>query len=587
MTSHFPRIIWLATVFWYISLMGTADSGPQSEIGTKQNDSLDTTPATRAGPGIQGRTLDTLPTTGAEPGKSRKSAPTLTEYLPKGCLTPGLRLQVLGRALGKQSGKALVLANRGNDVRLTIRSWTDQRIVGRIPSSAKLRAGEKYRFGIKSVRGNDWLNDQPMYVSICPNDRQSLPVGDKPEKKEPSSNGIRLPPVPTDSNLSTPDIRASDASSGDNSSAREIILVTDTIDVATSLESVVQSLGYSIRRQLTLENLGFAISVLGIPLGVSTDDSLVQLRQALPEILIDTNHFYAEAGSRMKPRIYGQGMVGWQPRAGCGLGVRIGMVDTGIDQTHPALRKQHIITRSFLPSKSKRALLNHGTAIAALLVGDKNTTAFTGMMPEAELYAASVFHQRRSGRNSATAERVAQAIDWLAENNVHIINLSLSGPPNLVMELVIKNASQLGIILVAASGNGGPKALPAYPAALKPVIAVTAVDSSHRNYKQANRGSYIDFAAPGVDVWSATEGGGGSYNSGTSFAVPFAIAAIATGLSIETNEQPEQIIAKLRFNVRDLGQSGKDDVFGWGLIRSEKPCGPLSPPGTTATAGND
>jgi subtilisin family serine protease len=68
-------------------------------------------------------------------------------------------------------------------------------------------------------------------------------------------------------------------------------------------------------------------------------------------------------------------------------------------------------------------------------------------------------------------------------------------------------------------GNGGKEA-PAYPAAHPDVIAVTAIDADARIYKKANRGEYIDLAAPGVDVWAAKAGGGGSYRSGTSFAVP-------------------------------------------------------------------
>src|SRR3546814_4413372 len=99
------------------------------------------------------------------------------------------------------------------------------------------------------------------------------------------------------------------------------------------------------------------------------------------------------------------------------------------------------------------------------------------------------------------------------------------------MRLTVERARAGGMRLVAAAGNEGPHAAPVFPAGYPSVLAVTAVDASLQPYRHANRGDYIDLAAPGVDVWSARRGQGGRYNSGTSFAAPFVAAAAALVLA--------------------------------------------------------
>ncbi len=83
-----------------------------------------------------------------------------------------------------------------------------------------------------------------------------------------------------------------------------------------------------------------------------------------------------------------------------------------------------------------------------------------------------------------------------------MINMSFSGPANRVLERLIAHAAESGIGLVAAAGNGGPGAAPAYPAAWPQVIAVTAVDAREHIYRQANQGPYVALAAPGVNIWT-------------------------------------------------------------------------------------
>ncbi len=104
---------------------------------------------------------------------------------------------------------------------------------------------------------------------------------------------------------------------------------------------------------------------------------------------------------------------------------------------------------------------------------------------------------------------------------------------------------------------------------------MTAVDKDGRLYRRANRGDYVDFAAPGVDLGTAaaTQTRRGSRGqSGTSYAAPFVTAAIAVALSRE-GAQAKTVEASLQTSARDLGAPGRDREFGWGLVTLAQPCG--------------
>ena len=154
---------------------------------------------------------------------------------------------------------------------------------------------------------------------------------------------------------------------------------------------------------------------------------------------------------------------------------------------------------------------------------------------------------------------------------MHVVNFSLAGAPNKIPKKLMQRASDRGLALVAAAGNGGAGARPAYPAAHPLVLAVTAVDQSLAPYDYANQGDYIDFAAPGVGLWTARAKGGGR-QSGTSFAAPFITAAVALHLSNGVKPESRTLRAQLRRFTKDLGAPGRDAIFGWGLVRIRPNC---------------
>ena len=183
------------------------------------------------------------------------------------------------------------------------------------------------------------------------------------------------------------------------------------------------------------------------------------------------------------------------------------------------------------------------------------------------------FHKARQDER-ADAFALVEALDYLASQNVQIVNLSLAGPPNQALGGQIRRMDRQGIVLVAAAGNGGPAAKPAFPAGYDPVIAVTAVDRRQQVYRRANRGSHIDLAAPGVNVWTAASISGARTKTGTSFAAPFVTAAAALLLQSEAGLTPAQTRARLQGAARDLGKAGPDEVFGHGLVQPAGGCIP-------------
>ncbi len=334
----------------------------------------------------------------------------------------------------------------------------------------------------------------------------------------------------------------------------EVLVITASMPAAKEAAQVFDRFGLRVIRRRPLGHLGFVLSTFRLPENRSVGNVLAQLRRALPEAWVDANHHYHLQAGAIAPRKYARSMLNWPAETpACSHDRRIGLIDTTIALQHPALSQARIESRRFLPAGIEPAAADHGTAITALLVGNADSD-YAGFVPRSRLYAASVFHEV-DGEGITTSERVVLALDWLLGNEVEAMNLSLAGKPSLILELAVRRVHEAGVQLVAAAGNEGPDAKPAYPAAYSQVIAVTAVDAEAMIHDKASHGDYIDFAAPGVDVWTANVNGG-RYASGTSFAVPFVTAAVLLA-------EP----SRLQQQARDLGEPGRDPVYGSGLVQ--------------------
>ncbi len=344
------------------------------------------------------------------------------------------------------------------------------------------------------------------------------------------------------------------------------------LEPGRSLDPAIQA-GFAIVARANLASLGVDVARLRATRGGGDRAVLERLRAALPGAIVDRNTLYrtsaVECSADSCPRF---AMIDWPlPPRSCQIRATIGLIDTGVKADHPALRERGVTRLSSRSEDRRPSSDRHGTAVAALLVGD-GAHSHPGLLPAADLVAVDAFHRNADGGDSADSYDLVKALDLLAGRNVRIVNMSLAGGENDVVRDIVQSMTGKGVVLVAAAGNGGAQAPPAFPAAYEAVVAVTAVDKDRKLFRRANRGDYIDFAAPGVNLSLADpRQTAGRIQSGTSFAAPFATAIVAARMN--GGARPETSADDLlRRSVVDLGDPGRDKDFGWGLLQASDIC---------------
>ena len=338
----------------------------------------------------------------------------------------------------------------------------------------------------------------------------------------------------------------------------EMLVLVD----ATEYNEIVSKLQYRIIAEQRIKTLGQVLVRLQVPTrDFQTAAALISANA--PGASIDYNHTYDlsnAAAPRSTDNIRRDSRIALN-----GARARIGMIDSGVDRFHPSLKQADLVIRDFSPQNTRQSF-SHGTAIASLIVGDE-ANRFTGLMPEATLYAASVFGVSGKGRVRSTTEDLIRAIDWLTANAVPVISMSFAGPKNILLERIIKTASARGFTFIAAVGNDGPNAEPRFPSAYASVIAVTAVDENSRIYRRAVTGAHVEFSAPGVRVLAADDKNYAYANfTGSSFAAPYVAALIAARMPEHDPAGKAGVIDFYRKTAMDLGQAGRDNIYGFGLI---------------------
>ncbi|WP_431793331.1 S8 family peptidase [Bacillus altitudinis] len=250
--------------------------------------------------------------------------------------------------------------------------------------------------------------------------------------------------------------------------------------------------------------------------------------------------------------------------------IRVAVLDSGIDKEHKDLKgkikgEYNAINKTSSTSNDK---VGHGTAIAGIIAAKDNSFGLVGIAPETEIYSVKVLNDKGKG----SIDKLVTAIEWCIDNNIHVINLSFGlSKDKSILRNVIDKAVNRGIIVIAAAGNnyGGPAD---YPAAYKKVISINAVDRNNQLAVFSSKGK-IDFSAPGVDIPILSINNGYETESGTSLA-----AAHVTGIVslILQNKDKFGINSKdnIYYQVKhrlselsiDLGEEGKDETYGEGLI---------------------
>ena len=305
--------------------------------------------------------------------------------------------------------------------------------------------------------------------------------------------------------------------------------------------------GFAVVREERLEALDLTTTVLTPPRRLSLSRAVERLRDLDPEAEIAFNHVYTPAGAEDVAADGGPAPPGPEK-----ADARLGLIDTGVDAAHPALAGSRITQRGFAGPPRMGA---HGLAVASLMVGRSGT--FSGGSPGAALLVADIYGGQAAGGSSTG---LAQALAWMVDQRASVVNISLVGPRNALVQRAVARAQARGVIVVAAVGNDGPAAVPLYPAAYDGVVGVTGVNARNQALPENARGPQVDFAAPGADMAAAAQGGTWTGVRGASFASPIVAGLLANG-----GGGPGAIEALTR-SARDLGARGPDAVYGAGLV---------------------
>jgi subtilisin family serine protease len=318
--------------------------------------------------------------------------------------------------------------------------------------------------------------------------------------------------------------------------------------------------GFVVAREGNLDDLSLRLTVLTVPNRLSLKKALHELRSADPSGTYDYNHIYLGSGEiQSQPSAPNTAAAHEVIGTGNLLSARrVGLIDTGIDDTHPVFSGAQI---HHWGCDNQRLPAAHGTAVASLMIG--RSELFHGVQPMADLYSADVYCGKPSG---GAVDALLDAFAWLVHEHVPVINISLVGPKNAMLEAVVARLTAAGFIIVAAVGNDGPAAPPLYPAAYPHVIGVTAVDANRKVLIEAARGPHVMFSAFGADTAAAGIHHDFAAVRGTSFAAPIVAGLLAAQVSAPDESQVSAALQALEEAAIDLGSTGRDFTYGFGLV---------------------
>lgn len=302
---------------------------------------------------------------------------------------------------------------------------------------------------------------------------------------------------------------------------------------------LMEQAGFRVLAREEIEGLDIAFARLGVPAGTTLADAQARAAALAPGAQIETDTLHWEAGSQTGPRTLP--VAAAAQAASRTATVKIGIIDGGVGASVPVQGQKGFAAEAPHPS-------DHGSAVASLL-HDHGAT---------RLWVADVYGKDPAGGN---ASAIARALGWLTANGCQVITVSLVGPRNALVERAVAAARGKGVVVIAAVGNDGPAAPPAYPASYEGVLAITGVDRKGRALIEAGRARHLDYAAPGAGVHARDARGRIKAWRGTSFAAPLAAARVAAALGGGGAWR-----TKLDAEARDLGPKGVDATFGRGLL---------------------
>lgn len=307
------------------------------------------------------------------------------------------------------------------------------------------------------------------------------------------------------------------------------------MDVSAEALGPALEVGFAVLSREEVEGLDISLLRLGVPEGMDLAEAQGTLTRLLPQAQVSADNLHFQSGSTIGA------VLALSAQSTSGGAAPLGMIDGA---PGPAVRVAE--TRGF--AKGAPFPSHHGSSVASLL----------DHAGAATIRVADVYGTDKAGGNALA---MAKGLGWLVSRGSKVVTISLVGPRNAVLERAIGAAQRKGVVVVAAVGNDGPAAPPAYPASYGGVVAVTAVDGKRRALIEAGRALHLDYAAPGADIYGRNAKGERISLRGTSFATPLVAARLARAIGQGRNWR-----SALDAEAIDLGRKGHDDTYGRGLV---------------------
>ena len=278
-----------------------------------------------------------------------------------------------------------------------------------------------------------------------------------------------------------------------------------------------------------------------------------------------------------------------------GAGVKVAVIDSGIDAQHPDLKGA--VTGGYDASgsgdpngqKSVGSKPEHGTLVATMLAGRGHQPAsaspspgpagtppdgIIGVAPEAQLLSVSTWLGSPNPSGKSDQDQIPEAVRWAVDNGARVINISLgSTTPQWPQswDAAFLYAEQKDVVIVAAAGNriGGNTQVGA-PATIPGVLTVAGVDRKNvASVDASSQGISIGVAAPAENLVGGLPGGGYAEWAGTSGSTPIVAGVAALIRSKWPDMSAEQVINRIITTARDAGAPGKDPLYGYGILNAE------------------
>lgn len=345
------------------------------------------------------------------------------------------------------------------------------------------------------------------------------------------------------------------------------------VDYLVIGENQAEITRYMNEQNIPIGKIYSSFSIMSASLTKSEREKL-QLR--FPNLTTQENQTYQSSKDTTPISIKAVQAAKEQTSPYTGVGVKVAVLDSGIDVKHRDLKvKGGFCSLGYdcAPGVPYDDDNGHGTHVAGIIAALNNNTGIIGIAPNVELYSVKALNAFGAGSTNS----LISGIEWAIKNNIDILNLSITAEDHdTALEKALTTAYQKGMLIVGSAGNNGETANKSvmYPAKYDTVIAVSAVKNDLSKLKESATGKEVDIAAPGELVFSTYpvkfdfldfKADGYTHMSGTSMATPHVTGILALYKERFPKKSNVELRALLQETAKDLGEPGRDSIFGYGL----------------------